>query len=160
MRRVDRWAGALLALLGTAVFWASRGFPAVPGQKVGAGLLPGIVGAALVLCALGLVWRSTRASASGDDAAPSSDAAAGEPPARRLVAPLVVVGACAGYIGLADRLGFLMVAPVLLMAVFLAFRARPASALAWAVAGTLVVHLTFYKLLRVPLPWGVIRPFY
>jgi hypothetical protein len=24
----------------------------------------------------------------------------------------------------------------------------------------LVVHLAFYKLLRVPLPWGVLKPFY
>jgi hypothetical protein len=23
-----------------------------------------------------------------------------------------------------------------------------------------VVHVAFYKLLRVPLPWGVLRPFY
>ena len=29
-----------------------------------------------------------------------------------------------------------------------------------AVAGTLLVHLAFYKLLRVPLPWGVLRPLY
>jgi len=28
------------------------------------------------------------------------------------------------------------------------------------VSGTLVVHLAFYKLLRVPLPWGVLKPFY
>ena len=33
-------------------------------------------------------------------------------------------------------------------------------ALAWALAGTLLVHLAFYKLLRVPLPWGLLRPFY
>ena len=32
--------------------------------------------------------------------------------------------------------------------------------LLWALGGTLLVHLAFYKLLRVPLPWGVLRPFY
>jgi putative tricarboxylic transport membrane protein len=37
---------------------------------------------------------------------------------------------------------------------------RPRAAAAWAIGGTLVVHLVFYKLLRVPLPWGVLRPFY
>jgi putative tricarboxylic transport membrane protein len=30
----------------------------------------------------------------------------------------------------------------------------------WAIGGTLVVHLAFYKLLRVPLPWGPLTPFY
>ena len=29
-----------------------------------------------------------------------------------------------------------------------------------ALALAIVVHVAFYKLLRVPLPWGVFRPFY
>jgi len=33
-------------------------------------------------------------------------------------------------------------------------------ALLWAASGTLLIHFAFYKLLRVPLPWGVITPFY
>ena len=33
-------------------------------------------------------------------------------------------------------------------------------ALAWAFGGTVIVHIAFYKLLRVPLPWGLFRPFY
>jgi hypothetical protein len=37
---------------------------------------------------------------------------------------------------------------------------RWGAALLWAVVGTLVVHVAFYKLLRVPLPWGVLKPFY
>jgi integral membrane sensor domain MASE1 len=64
------------------------------------------------------------------------------------------------YIGLADRLGFLIVVPVCLVAVFRALRVNWRPSLAWAIGGTLLVHLAFYKLLRVPLPWGVFRPFY
>jgi putative tricarboxylic transport membrane protein len=152
VQQVDRWVGAMLALLGTAVLWSSRAFPAVPGQKVGAGFLPGIVGACILLCALLLVWRSTRAAsyAHADDA----------PRNERYAPAAVVVAACLGYILLAERLGFLIVAPLCLLAVFLAFRARPVPSLLWAVAGTLVVHVAFYKLLRVPLPWGVLRPLY
>jgi hypothetical protein len=44
VQRVDRWVGLALALLGAAVFWSSRSFPAVPGQKLGAGFLPALVG--------------------------------------------------------------------------------------------------------------------
>ena len=29
--------------------------------------------------------------------------------------------------------------------------------LAWAIGGTLLVHLAFYKLLRVPLPIGLLK---
>lgn len=142
----------MLALLGTAVLWSSRSFPEVPGQKVGAGFLPGIVGAAILLSALLLVWRSTRAAAYvGVDDAPRNE---------RYAPAAVVVAACLGYILLAEHAGFLIVAPLCLMAVFLVFRARLLPSLLWAVAGTLVVHLAFYKLLRVPLPWGVFRPLY
>ena len=142
----------MLALLGTAVLWSSRAFPAVPGQKVGAGFLPGTVGAGILLCALLLVWRSTRAAAYVDaDDAPQNE---------RYAPAAVVVAACLGYILLAESLGFLIVAPLCLMAVFLVFRARLVPSLLWAVAGTLVVHVAFYKLLRVPLPWGVLRPLY
>ena len=142
----------MLALLGTAVLWSSRAFPAVPGQKVGAGFLPGIVGAGILVCALLLVWRSTRTAAYAD--------AGQSPQNERYVPAAVVVAACLGYILLAERLGFLIVAPLCLMAVFMVFRARLLPSLIWAVAGTLIVHVTFYKLLRVPLPWGFLRPLY
>ena len=70
------------------------------------------------------------------------------------------MAACAGYILAADTLGFLIVAPLMLLAVFKALRVGWLPALAWAVGGSLMVHLMFYKLLRVPLPWGVFRPWY
>lgn len=151
MQGIDRWLGVALAVLGTAVFWTSRSFPAVPGQKVGAGFLPGIVGVGLLLCAVALLLRSTRAAAY---AAPE----AREP--ERYGPAAVVVLAALGYILLADLLGFLVVAPLALLAVFLALRVKPLPALAWAVGGSLVVHLAFYKLLRVPLPWGLLKPLY
>ena len=62
------------------------------------------------------------------------------------------------YIFLSERIGFLIVAPLCLMAGFLAFRIGWQRALLWAVGGTVLVHVAFYKLLRVPLPWGVLRP--
>ena len=65
-----------------------------------------------------------------------------------------------GYIALADWIGFLIVAPLMLIATMRAFGVGWRAALVWSVVGTLVVHLAFYKLLRVPLPWGVLRPWY
>jgi hypothetical protein len=61
VRRIDRWLGLALALLAGAVLWSARAFPVVPGQKVGAGFLPTLVGAGLLLCGLALVVRSLRA---------------------------------------------------------------------------------------------------
>lgn len=152
MQRVDRWLGVALAVLAAAVLWSARAFPDVPGQKVGAGFLPMIVGAGLLVCGVVLVLRSWRA-------APYTDGDAVRE-AEHFGAPMVVVAAVAAYILLADRLGFLIVAPLCLVAVFRAMRVGWRPSVLWAIGGTLVVHLAFYKLLRVPLPWGVIRPLF
>ncbi len=153
MRRTDRWAGLALALLGGAVMVSARAFPNVPGQKLGAGFLPMLVGAGLLICALALVARSLRAHAY---TARGADAPRGE----HFGSSLVIIGAVVGYIVLAERVGFLIVAPLCLVTTFLALRVKLSHAVLWALAGTVVVHLAFYKLLRVPLPWGVLRPFY
>lgn len=151
MQRVDRWVSLLLAALGLAVLWSARSFPNVPGQKLGAGFLPMLVGAGLVVCAALLWWRSLRAGA---------QPAAPDRPKERLAAPLMVLLAVALYALLSHQLGFLLVAPVCLVLLFRTFGQRWGPALAWSLVGTVVVHLAFYKLLRVPLPWGVLRPFY
>ena len=79
---------------------------------------------------------------------------------RSVVASAVIVGTVLFYIALSERIGFLLIAPLCLMTVFLALRVSWQRALPWAIGGTVVVHLAFYKLLRVPLPWGWITPFY
>ncbi len=154
MRQIDRRVGAALALLALAVMWSTRGFPAVPGQKLGAGFLPMIVGAGLFVCGVALVLRSLRDAAYLHEA----DAPARQP--EHYGSAAVIVAAVVAYLVGADRIGFLLLAPLCLAAMFVALRVRPLPALAWALAGTLVVHVAFYKLLRVPLPWGVLRPLY
>lgn len=155
MQRIDLRAGLFLAFLGAVVLVSARGFPDVPGQKLGAAFLPMIVGAGLCLCGLLLVWRSRRPSATLQGAA-----ADGTPGAERIGPPLLVLLAIAFYIVAAERLGFLVVAPLVLMAMLRTMGQRGLPMLAWALGGTVLVHVAFYKLLRVPLPWGVLRPFY
>ena len=154
MRSIDLRLGLALALLAAAVLWSAQALPAVPGQKLGAGFLPTLVGAGLLLCGLGLVGRSWRGTAYGDDVAVQSAHW------RDIGSALLIVVVVIAYILLADRLGFLLVAPLCLLAVFRVLRAGWLPALGWALAGTLLVHLVFYKLLRVPLPWGLLRPWY
>ena len=153
MQRVDRWVSVLLAFLGGVVMWSARSFPNVPGQKLGAGFLPMLVGAGLVVCAVLLLRRSMRSAPAGEGAAPSSLP-------ERLGAPLMVLATVVLYVLLSHRLGFLLVAPLCLALLFRTFGQRWRASLLWAVVGTLVVHVAFYKLLRVPLPWGVLKPFY
>lgn len=154
MQRTDRLVGIGLALLALAVLWSARAFPDVPGQKLGAAFLPMLVGAGLLLCALGLIVRSLRGRAYAD-AAPRA-----APGSEHFGSALVIVASVIGYLLLSERVGFLLVAPLCLLLGFRAFRVGWGRALLWAIGGTLVVHLAFYKLLRVPLPWGWIPPLY
>jgi putative tricarboxylic transport membrane protein len=153
VQRTDRWVGVALAVLALAVLWSSSAFPNVPGQKLGASFLPTIVGSGLLLCGLALVLRSLRSKAYSEaEPAPEVEEHFGS--------AMVIVGAVLTYIFLSERIGFLFIAPLCLMAVFLALRVRWQTALYWAIGGTLVVHFAFYKMLRVPLPWGPVTPFY
>jgi putative tricarboxylic transport membrane protein len=150
-QRADRGVSVVLALLGLAVLWSARAFPNVPGQKLGAGFLPMLVGAGLVVCAVLLFRRTLRAG---------PGAQADERPREQLVPPLMVLLAVALYVLLSHRLGFLLVAPVCLVLLFRTFGQRWGASLLSALCGTVAVHVAFYKLLRVPLPWGVLKPFY
>jgi len=78
---------------------------------------------------------------------------------RHIGASFVTIGSVAAYILLADKLGFLIVGPLVLLALFLAYGVRPVTAIVVAIAVTLVIHYAFYKLLRVPLPWGLLTGF-
>ncbi|MCW5636166.1 MAG: tripartite tricarboxylate transporter TctB family protein [Rubrivivax sp.] len=157
MQRIDRVVGSALALLALAVLWSARTFPVVPGQKVGAGFLPMLIGAGLLACGAALVWRSLRVAARDGSASPGDEAAR---PAEHFSSAAVIVAVVVAYLLLAERLGFLLVAPVALLAMFRALQVAWVPSFAWAIGGTVIVHLAFYKLLRVPLPWGLLRPFY
>ena len=154
MRNTDRWGGLGLAVLALAVLWSARAFPNVPGQKLGAAFLPTLIGVGLLLGGLALVVRSLRGRAYAHEA--------GEKAVEKehFGSSAVIVGAVVAYIALSERLGFVFAAPACLLAVFLALRVRWPLAVAWSVGGTVLVHVAFYKLLRVPLPWGVLTPFY
>ena len=79
---------------------------------------------------------------------------------RPLVAFAVTVGGLALYVALSDRIGFLILGSLMLLALMLALRVRPVVAGVVAVLATLLIHLAFYKGLRVPLPWGVLPVLY
>jgi putative tricarboxylic transport membrane protein len=162
--RTDRRVGLGLAALALAVLWSARAFPNVPGQKLGAAFLPMLIGAGLLLGAVALMLRKPpRGTARPPDSPPAPGAgpeAGGAAAGEHFGSSAVTIAAVIAYIAASDALGFLLVAPGCLLASFLAQRVRLAPAIAWSVGGTLLVHVAFYKLLRVPLPWGVLTPFY
>jgi putative tricarboxylic transport membrane protein len=148
----DAVFGLLLMALGGAVLFAVQGYPKIPGQPVGPALFPGIVAAGLCICGVLLVargWRRRREQRwlAWDDWVRSP---------RHVLALAVLLGAIVFYIAVADKLGFLPTATIILLALLLVLRVPPVRAIVVAVIAVLLVHTAFYKLLKVPLPWGLL----
>jgi putative tricarboxylic transport membrane protein len=151
----DAVFGALLILLGIAVLVAVQGYPRIPGQNVGPSLFPGMVATVLVVCGALLVVSGIRARHDAGWLA-ALPWLRSPPHVARFA---VIVGAVVAYILLAGSLGFLIVAPLALLAMFLAFGVRPVTAVVVALVASVLIWYAFYKLLRVPLPWGILERF-
>jgi putative tricarboxylic transport membrane protein len=155
MKVNDAVFGLVLLVLGAAVLFAIQGFPKIPGQPVGPALFPGIIATGLCVAGALLVLRGLRERSRQpwlvwDDWIRSP---------RHVLALVVLLGGVVFYIGASNWLGFLPTAALILMAMFSVLRVPPGRAVLLAVVATLVIHFAFYKLLRVPLPWGVLTPF-
>lgn len=155
MRVNDAVFGLVLAALGGAVLVGVQAFPKIPGQSVGPALFPGLIAAGLCVCGVLLLVRGLRERARApwvvwDEWVRSP---------RHVLALLVVLGSVVFYIAVAGWLGFLPTAAIILVSMFSVLRVPPARALLLAVVATLVIHFAFYKLLRVPLPWGLLTPY-
>jgi len=150
MRLNDALLGAILLGFAGWVWWMTGFFPSFPGQDYGPNLFPRILAAGIAACGATLVIRGLRQrtrllTLEGWTREPA-----------RLLSFLLIPGAVLAYIFLSDPLGFIPTAFLILLALFLWFRARVVVALPVAAGVTLVVHWFFAGLMRVPLPRGVL----
>jgi putative tricarboxylic transport membrane protein len=155
MKLNDAIFGLVLLALGLLVLFTVQSFPKIPGQPVGPALFPGII--AFGLCVAGIVLivggvreRADRHWLVWEDWVRSP---------RHVLALAVLLGSIVFYIVASTWLGFLPTAFIILMAMLLVLRVPPGRAVLVAVIATFVVHFAFYKLLRVPLPWGLLTPY-
>ncbi len=152
MKLHDSITGALLLFFAALVYWHTRAFPEIPGDPIGPALFPRLIASGLGLCGVallvsGLVKRVSQSWVEIPEWTRSP----------RMIAGflLVVLGLLAGYF-LLDKLGFLVIAPVLLAALMLVLRVRPWTTVPIAIGVSLLIHTIFYKGLGVPLPWGLL----
>ena len=155
MKLNDAIFGLVLLALGAAVLFGVQGFPKIPGQPVGPALFPGLIAVGLCVCGALLVVSGLRSQprqawVTWDDWVRSP---------RHIAALAVLLGSIVFYIVLAEWLGFLPTATLILLAMFFVLRVPPGRAVLIAVVAALVIHFAFYKMLRVPLPWGLLMPY-
>ena len=148
MRLHDTLLGALLLALAAALFAYTFTFPDMPGQRYGPALFPRLIALGIIACGLVIAVRGRRSAGSW--------LAFSEPLQRLqgwlsfLAMPLAIVF----YLLLAEWLGFLPTAAILVGGLCAWLGVRLWAALLTGVLAALVVQWFFGSLMRVPLPRG------
>ena len=157
MKFSDTVWGAVLVMFAGALFAHVQGFPVIPGQQVGPSALPGALAIGLAVCGVLLFVRGQRERSAGS-AARWVEMPAWLASRPQVLAFAVLVGVNVFYLLAVDRLGFVITGSIYLAALMAALRVRVLRAVPIAIVMTLLIHYCFYKLLRVPLPWGMLQP--
>ena len=154
MKLSDTVWGVLLLALSAAILWNVRTFPQIPGQSIGPAAFPGLLAVLLAACAVALIVRGVRAG--------ETKLVLGEWLRSRHHAGnfALTVAALLFYIVAADKLGFIVSALLILLALFWKLGVRTRVSVPVAVGTVFFIHVVFYKLLRVSLPWGVLPILY
>ena len=157
MRLPDRVTGLFLVGLGTAAAYGGWQLPPVPGQPVGPNVFPLVIGSGLALCGLAIAFGIGHSFEEEEELIPVEG---GQPPPptgkfyglRALLPPALLLF----YVAAADRLGFIITAAIMVYVTSTALGAKWKLALPLAALSPFAIHLIFGKLLRVPLPAGLL----
>jgi putative tricarboxylic transport membrane protein len=149
----DAVTGAALVALGLVILWHIQGYPAMPGQKFGPAWFPGIIAAGLAICGVMLVVQGVQSRAPILVLAQWTQR-------RKPVAGFVsIIAGLAFYVLASHPLGFHLTALSVTLLWLRVLGARWAVCIPVAILAPILIHLAFYKLLRIPLPWGVLERF-
>jgi len=151
VRANDALSGLVIIVLSLAMIALTLSFPAFIGQKYGPALFPRILASSLIICGLMLIWNGIAARKEG---APWVEIAPWVRDPRRLTSFILVLLLLLLYILVAETVGFIPIAFLFLLTLFLWLGVRPVTGVIVAVVATLLIHWFFSTMLRVPLPRG------
>lgn len=151
MRSLELGTALGFSLLGAGMVVHSASMPRVAHIDYGPGLFPTVVGSLMI--GMGIIAAARAALATPDTA--SADAA--ESPRRWDLAAIYVAMPIV-FVVLTPILGFLLTMPLVIGIPAYFSSRRLLASLLLAVLLTLGLHVVFYELLRVALPWGVLTP--
>jgi len=159
MQLSDRLTGGVIATLGSLAFFYGSKLPPVPGQQVGPAAFPMVVGAGLVICGALIIFgigRHFEEVAEADVASHTAPELLEPLPAWKNWLALLPPALLVFYALASERLGFLPTTAIMIAAASFAFGARAKLAIPLAIIAPFFINLIFLKLLRVPLPGGLL----
>ena len=135
------------------MLWHIQSYPAMPGQKFGPAWFPGLIAVGLVVCGALLAVHGLR------HRAPLLELPQWVRKPRPAAGVAAVIAGLLFYVLAADTLGFYLTALAIQIVWMRLLGASWRLTLPVALLATVVIHLSFYKLLRIPLPWGIFERF-
>jgi putative tricarboxylic transport membrane protein len=159
MHTSDRISGLVIIGLGALAIIGGLQLPPMAGQDVGPSAFPIAVGVGLIISGFLVVagiGHRIEEEAQAELAAIESATMPADVQARGSWRAAIPPGLLILYVALVEPLGFVLTAALLVLIASLALGARVRLALPLAILGPIVVHLLFAKLLRVPLPAGLL----
>jgi putative tricarboxylic transport membrane protein len=169
MKVSDRVTGLMLVVLGALAYYGGSLLPPVPGQQVGPDVFPMVIGGALVACGVLIMLGIGRTFEEEEKVVVSESGEVADAdvvePKRGWLADFVQGGwkvltppvALFFYYFASEKLGFWLTATVMIFVLARTQGAKTKWAAGLAVVAPAFVHLVFYKLLRVPLPIGLLQ---
>ncbi|MFO1324860.1 MAG: tripartite tricarboxylate transporter TctB family protein [Burkholderiales bacterium] len=157
MKLNDAVWGALLLLFAATVLVHVQAFPKIPGQQVGPALFPGLIAFGLGVCGVLLVMKGLAIRRFGGERMHWIAFEDWTRSQHHLLAFALAIGVNVFYILAVNFLGFIVTGVVYLGVLFWVFGVDRRWLLPIAVVVTLGIHYAFYKLLKVPLPWGLLQ---
>ena len=148
MKKNDIIAGAIFIALGIFIFTQTWNYPSPEKGHPGPDLFPNILALLFVGFGLALIIKARKLISTESEGAPLGP--------RRISNALFVLGIVAAYVAVVNTVGFLITSAVLL---FLLMKKLGVTILKSAIASiiiTLFINLMFSKILRVPLPYGIL----
>ncbi len=148
MRIHETWLGLIFMALAALFFGYTFTFPEFPGQKYGPALFPRVVAFGAFVCGALIAWRGRGTGL------PFIAFSESFRQPRLLLSFLAMPLAIVLYLLLAERLGFLPTAALIVGSLGWWFGLRPLGAVALGVLSAVGVNWFFGTLMRVPLPRG------
>lgn len=153
----DRVTGIFLIVLGALAFWGGSRLPGVPGQNVGPAVFPMLTGVGLMICGLLIAFSIGQTFAVEEpEESPQAPGLARHLGRMEWVAAFLPPALLIFYVMVAERLGFLLTAAAMVLVCCRALGASWRLTILTALLAPPFVHLVFYKLLKVPLPAGLL----
>jgi len=148
MKKNDIIGGGIFIALGIFIFTQTYQYPSPPEKgHPGPDLFPNLLALLFIGFGLALVLKARKLISTDTEVAPGP---------KRVSNVLFVLAIVAVYVGVVNFVGFMITSAVLL---FLLMKKLGVTILKSAIASiiiTLFINLMFSKILRVPLPWGIL----